>query len=89
MISILAFTVWIAFFDRYDVYTRYTYNRKLKQLEQNRDYFNGEIKKIQTDMEELMTNPHNLEKFARENYLMKRDNEDIFVFVEDSSAVKH
>jgi len=40
-------------------------------------------------MMELKTNPKNLEKFAREKYLMKRDNEEIFVIVEeDSSAVK-
>ena len=32
-------------------------------------------------MEELKTNPKNLEKFAREKYLMKKDNEDIFVIV--------
>ena len=36
-----------------------------------------------TVMEELMTNPRNLEKFAREKYLMKKDDEDVFVIVKE------
>ena len=36
-------------------------------------------------MNELRTNPANLEKFAREKYLMKKDNEEIFVIVKDSA----
>ena len=43
-------------------------------------------------MNELKTNPDNLEKFAREKYLMKKDNEDIFVIVEEkdtTASIKH
>ncbi len=35
-------------------------------------------------MVELMTNSKNFEKFAREKYLMKKDNEDVFVIVDDT-----
>ena len=34
-------------------------------------------------MKNLKTNNENLEKFAREQYLMKKDNEDIFIIVEE------
>ena len=58
------------------------YKSKLHALELDKKYYLDEIKKNHTDMVELMTNPKNLEKFAREKYLMKKENEDIFVLVE-------
>ena len=42
-------------------------------------------KKIETDIQrtkELETDDDNLEKFAREQYLMKKSDEDVFVIVE-------
>jgi len=52
-------------------------------LEEERNYFAREIHSITSDIKELYTNPKTLEKFAREKYLMKRDNEEIFVIVEE------
>jgi cell division protein FtsB len=51
-------------------------------MEKQREYY---IEKIKTDsrkLKELRTDRENLEKFAREQYYMKRDNEDIFIVVE-------
>lgn len=59
--------------------------QKVKQLEKERDYFSQEIAVINTEIKEITTNPKALEKFAREKYLMKRDNEDIFVIVEQKT----
>jgi cell division protein DivIC len=82
-ISIIVFVVWIAFFDRNDFISQYTYNQKLKQLKRDREYFINEIKKDRKNLDELISNSKNLEKFAREKYLMKKENEDIFILVED------
>ena len=83
-ISILAIVVWVTFFDKDDLLSQYQLRQKLKQLRTERKYYKDEIKNSKNDMNELRTNPSNLEKFAREKYLMKKDNEEIFVIVKDT-----
>ena len=56
-------------------------------MEEERNYFAKEINSITSDIKELYTNPKTLEKFAREKYLMKRDNEDIFVIVVEKTEL--
>lgn len=85
IITFLCFFVWMLFFDRNDLISQYSYRAKLKKLETEKQYFISEISKIKQDMQELRSNPKSLEKFAREKYLMKKDNEEIFVFVENKS----
>jgi cell division protein FtsB len=82
LLTVIGLAVWIIFFDKNDLKTEIDLRKDVKQLEEERDYFANEINKITTDINELYTNPKTLEKFAREKYLMKRDNEDIFVIVE-------
>ena len=87
-ISALVFLVWMLFFDRNDVISQYTYKSKLNKLKNDEKYFTLEIEKIKKDMNELMSNPKSLEKFAREKYLMKKDDEEIFVFISSKSEAK-
>ena len=54
----------------------------LKELRREKAYYIEEIKSDSVKLNELKTNIKNLEKFAREQYLMKRDNEDIFIVIE-------
>ena len=74
--------VWVAFFDKNDLKTQIELRQQVKLLEKEKNYFAQEIAIITSDTKELTTNPKTLEKFAREKYLMKRNNEDIFVIVE-------
>ncbi len=83
VITIIGLAVWVIFFDKNDLKTQLELRQKVKQLGKERDYFSQEITVINTEIKELTTNPKTLEKFAREKYLMKRDNEDIFVIVEE------
>ena len=69
------------FFDRNNVISQFELRSKLNQLQEDRIYYMEEIKKDRQDMNQLLSNPKNLEKFAREKYLMKKDNEDIFLIV--------
>jgi cell division protein FtsB len=69
------------FFDRNNVISQFELRSKLNQLQDNRTYYIEEMKKDRQDMKQLLSNPKNLEKFAREKYLMKKDNEDIFLIV--------
>jgi cell division protein FtsB len=46
------------------------------------------INDTRKESELLKTNPETLEKYAREKYLMKKDNEDLYIVTFDSSAIK-
>jgi cell division protein FtsB len=83
VLSIIAFVVWLTFFDKNDFYSQYRYRQQLKVLQADKKYYTEEIEATTNNLNELMSSPANLEKFARENYLMKRDNEDLFVLVDE------
>ncbi len=83
LLTIIGLSVWVIFFDKNDLKTQLDLRQKVKQLEKEKNYFSQEIAVINAEIVELTTNPQTLEKFAREKYLMKRDNEDIFVIVEE------
>jgi cell division protein FtsB len=80
-ITTLVFVVWILFFDKNDLLSQIKIRNELQKLEEEQKFFLEEIKKDREKLLELQTNYHTLEKFAREKYLMKRDNEEIFVIV--------
>lgn len=77
------FLVWIAFFDQNNMITQIQYRIELNKLEEEKEFYQDEIKTVRADLKELKTNPKTLEKFAREKYLMKKDNEELFVIVEE------
>jgi cell division protein FtsB len=60
--------------------TAYSYNVELQKLEKEKAYFNEAIEKTSKELFDLTENPATLEKFARENYFMKKKDEEVFVF---------
>lgn len=84
-ISFLAIIIWILFFDKDDLFSQYSLRQKLHQLRFEEKYYKEEIIKCKEDIDELKNNPKKLEKFAREKYLMKKDNEEIYIIVRDST----
>lgn len=82
-LTLIVFFIWMLFLDRNDFISQYSYRSTLRQLEKDKLYYMEEIEKVKADLDELSTNQVKLEKFAREKYLMKRDNEDIFVIVRE------
>ncbi len=80
-ITIVALLVWLTFFDKNDVFTQYELIQKCHKLEKEKQYYIKEIEENRKNLQELKTNKKSLETFAREKYLMKKDNEDVFVFV--------
>ncbi|MCF8423582.1 MAG: septum formation initiator family protein [Bacteroidia bacterium] len=73
---------WLLYFDKNDVFTQYELIKKCNKLNSEKDYYIAEIENNKKEVEELQSNLKSLETFAREKYLMKRDNEDVFVFVQ-------
>jgi len=82
-LTVLIFCVWLAFFDKNDIISQFKLRGDLRKLEAEKEYYLSEIKKDEEKLEELISNKNTLEKFARERYLMKRDNEEIFVIVKE------
>ena len=78
----IAFLVWMIFFDTNDLFSQYQYHQQVSKLKLELDFYQKETAKVRKDLDELTSNPQMLEKFAREKYLMKRDNEDVFVIVQ-------
>lgn len=79
VIAIIGFIIWMTFFDSNDWINRYRMNRKLGELEDEKEYYEEKIKEVEKDRQELMGTPELLEKFAREKYLMRKPGEDVFV----------
>jgi cell division protein FtsB len=71
--------VWILFFDRNDVFTQIQRRGELNELKQSKQYFEKQIADNKKFSNDLQFNASAIEKYAREKYLMKRDNEDLFV----------
>lgn len=80
-IALAAFTVWILFFDERDVFTMRHHRQELRELQQSKKYYTDQINKENTELESLKS-AATLEKYAREKYYMKRDNEDLFLVPE-------
>ncbi len=74
---------WISFFDQNNMVDRIQNMGQLHQLEKDKIYYINKIKEDSSKLYELKTDSKNLEKFAREQYLMKKDNEDIFIIVDN------
>ena len=86
LLTFLGFLVWLTFFDRNDFITTWSYHHKLNQLREEKTYFTKEIEKNSADLNDLMNNNGNLEKFGREKYCMKKDKEEVFVLVDESKV---
>ncbi len=79
-LSMLAFIIWVAFIDQNNILIQYSYHSDLNVLKGEKEYFEKAIEKTSKELYDLTENPATLEKFARENYFMKKQNEEVFVF---------
>jgi cell division protein DivIC len=87
LLTAMGFTVWILFFDARDFITSHFRERgELNKLEKSKKYYEQQIATTKQELEQLRSNPAILEKYAREKYLMKRDNEDLFLIREDKAT---
>ena len=87
VIILIAFIIWMLFFDENSYLIHRELNTEIKKLEESTKYYKTEIKKNKKMMDNL-NNPKSLEKFARETYKMKKKNEDIFIVEFDSIKSK-
>ena len=83
LLAAVSFAVWMLFFDDRDFVTTYLkHPGELQQLRQSKSFYEKQISTTRQELSQLKSNAATIEKYAREKYLMKRDNEDLFVITQ-------
>lgn len=80
LITVVAFAVIIGFLDENSLLRRLAYEREISQLKEEIEKYRVDYEENTRRLNELSTDPDAIEKIAREKYLMKKPNEDIYVF---------
>jgi cell division protein DivIC len=81
-ITFVLFFIYVVFFDEHNLIERWKSAKKIQQMEEEVEFYKAEIKATKQKTNELQSDDENLEKFAREQYRMKKDNEDLFIIKE-------
>jgi cell division protein DivIC len=79
IITILAFIVWMAFFDPKDFGLIFERTQKLKELKESEKHLVKEIKETKKELILLKSDAESIETYAREHFHMKKDNEELFI----------
>lgn len=82
LISILILVILAFFVSDSSVFSRFSYDAEIRDLRKQIEFYREKSEADRTKLEQLKSNKENVEKFARENYLMKKDNEEVFVIEE-------
>ena len=82
VIAFLVFIIWTAFLDRNNITNTLRNKNRLHKLMQDKQYYLKDIRETRQLLDELNNNPRSFEKFVRENFYMKRDNEQVIVIEE-------
>ena len=80
------FLVWMMFFDPKDFTYNFALTEKFKNLQKSESHIEQQIVETKKEQDLLKTNAQTIEKYAREKYLMKKDNEDLFIINSPSEA---
>lgn len=81
-ITLFVFFIWLAFLDSNSLWNRYITNRQQNTIDREIAKYKKNIDNNQALIEALGSNTEELERYAREQYKMKRPNEDIFIIKE-------
>ena len=81
IITIIIFVLWLLLFDANNLLDRWRDMRIYRTLEKDREYYNKRVEEDRRKLEELRSSDENLEKFAREQYRMKKPDEDVYIIV--------
>ena len=79
--ALIIFGIWMLFFDRNSMINQYRLVSTLGDLNTEKEYYQTEILSDSAALVKLQNSNEELEHYAREKYLMKRDNEDIYLII--------
>jgi cell division protein DivIC len=80
-LTLSIFIIWILLLDANNLIERYGQLTELNKLNKDKEYYTKKIEEDRRKLNELKTDNHNLEKFAREQYRMKKKDEDLYIVV--------
>lgn len=83
MLLIIIFAGWMFFLDSNSWLVHNELNQEIDELEENRQYYENEISDDKATIDQLQDSVE-MEKFARQQYYMKRSNEEIFIIEYDT-----
>ncbi|NRD20503.1 septum formation initiator family protein [Winogradskyella eckloniae] len=87
VIVLTVFVVWMLFFDAHSWIFHHELNKDIEELEYQKEHYKNEMAKDDKAIKELSTE-EGIERTARENYYMKKPNEDIYIIEYEDSLVK-
>ncbi len=88
ILTTLIFLIWIFLLDSNNLVARFKDMRELRYLKNDKEYYTKKIEVDKKKLRELKTDNRNLEKFAREQYHMKKADEDISIVLTPSEDRK-
>lgn len=78
------FVVWMTFFDDASLLQHIRIDREIGELKKDRSFYKKQLEEVKTELKKVQDDPKSIEKIARERFYMKKDQEDIFVVVEET-----
>lgn len=88
ILTFSGFMIWLFFFDGNSLVMQYQERQTLTELRKQRRYYQEQIKQTREKLDALITSEETLERYARETYLMKRPEEEIWTLVDTTTIVK-
>jgi cell division protein FtsB len=75
----LVIIVFAFFISNSNIFARFGYDAKIMELKGQINYYRKQTERDKQKLKLLQSDKDQIEKFARENYLLKKDNEDVFL----------
>jgi cell division protein FtsB len=88
VLTLVAALIWVVFFDQFNLRSQFRMQEHISQLEQEKEFYRTAIVSVKGQLHALKTDKQALERLARERYLMKRDNEDLYIIVDPKAERK-
>ncbi len=82
----LAFAVWMIFFDQNSFFVHRELDKQIKLLEVDESYYQEHLDTEAEKLNQLNSNPAEIERIAREKHFLKKDDEDIFIIQQEKVA---
>lgn len=84
VLILVIFCIWMLFFDSNSWFIHNDLNNDMEKLEEEKEYYQNEIEKDKKEIQELSTE-EGLEKYGRQEYNMKKENEEIYIIEYEDS----
>lgn len=78
---LFGYFIYLLFFNQYNLISQYKLFKELRTLNKEEAYYNDMIAQIKSEQKSIFKDQHSIEKFAREKYWMKKDSEEVYVFM--------